>query len=101
MGQCCSNGLAKTATNNAVDRPSRPKMTFKVCVCGGAGGIGQPLSMLMALDERVSELSVFDLDISMVPAAGVAADLSHLEYESDVKSYSIGKDDKPIEKLEE
>ena len=28
---------------------------FKVCVCGGAGGIGQPLSMLMALDPNVKE----------------------------------------------
>ena len=26
---------------------------FKVCVCGGSGGIGQPLSMLMALDPNV------------------------------------------------
>nr|USW07936.1 malate dehydrogenase [Crypthecodinium cohnii] len=74
---------------------------FKVCVCGGAGGIGQPLSLLMALDERVGELSVFDLNISMVPAAGVAADLSHLEYPSKVKAYSLALEDKPIDKLEE
>jgi len=84
----------------AAKKPSTGKK-FKVCVCGGAGGIGQPLSMLMALDERVGELSVFDLNISMVPAAGVAADLSHLEYPSKVKAYSLDKDDKPIEKLEE
>ena len=31
---------------------------FKVCVCGGAGGIGQPLSMLMALDPNVKESAV-------------------------------------------
>lgn len=28
---------------------------FKVCVCGGSGGIGQPLAMLMALDPNVKE----------------------------------------------
>ena len=28
----------------------------KVCVCGGAGGIGQPLSMLMALDPNVKDI---------------------------------------------
>jgi len=77
------------------------KKKFKVCVCGGAGGIGQPLSMLMALDDRVGELSVFDLTIAMVPAEGVAADLSHLERPSKVKAYSLDKDDKPIEKLSE
>jgi malate dehydrogenase len=74
---------------------------FKVCVCGGAGGIGQPLCMLMALNEHVSELSIMDLNISMVPAAGVAADLGHIEKRVKVKSYSLDKDDKPVDKLEE
>lgn len=74
---------------------------FKVCVCGGAGGIGQPLCMLMAMSPYVDELSVYDLTISMVPAQGVATDLSHLEYKAKVKAYSIDKDDKPVEKLEE
>ena len=27
---------------------------YKVCVVGGAGGIGQPLSMLMAMDPNVA-----------------------------------------------
>jgi len=52
---------------------------FKVCVCGGAGGIGQPLSLLMTLDKNVREVSVYDLNIAMVPPAGVAADLGHIE----------------------
>jgi len=52
---------------------------FKVCVCGGAGGIGQPLSLLMSMDPNVSELAVFDLNVAMVPPVGVAADLSHIE----------------------
>jgi len=74
---------------------------FKVCVCGGAGGIGQPLCLLMASNPHVSELCVFDLTIAMVPAQGVATDLSHLEKKCKVKGYAIDKDDKPIDKLQE
>ncbi|WP_459806259.1 lactate/malate family dehydrogenase, partial [Herbidospora sp. RD11066] len=70
---------------------------FKVCVCGGAGGIGQPLSMLMALDPTVKELCVFDLTVAAVPAAGVAADLGHLERKSEVKGCVLDVDAKPVE----
>eukprot|EP00930_Biecheleria_cincta_P058522 TRINITY_DN4433_c0_g1_i1.p1 TRINITY_DN4433_c0_g1~~TRINITY_DN4433_c0_g1_i1.p1 ORF type:complete len:332 (+),score=70.60 TRINITY_DN4433_c0_g1_i1:73-1068(+) len=52
---------------------------FKVCVCGAAGGIGQPLSMLIAMNSNVAELAIYDLVQSAVPVAGVAADLSHFE----------------------
>ena len=41
---------------------------------GGAGGIGQPLCLLMAMHPRVWELSVYDLTIAMVPAEGIGAD---------------------------
>lgn len=75
---------------------SKPAAGFKVCVCGGAGGIGQNLSLLMAMEPLVSELSVYDLDISMVPAAGVAADLSHLECPATVKAYALSKDARPV-----
>merc|ERR1719463_474029 len=37
----------------------------------------------------------------MVPAEGVAADLSHLEKKCKVKGYALSKDDKPVDKLEE
>ncbi|KAF5209156.1 putative malate dehydrogenase [Clavispora lusitaniae] len=46
----------------------------KVTVCGAAGGIGQPLSMLLKLNPRVSRLALYDI----VNAVGVAADLSHI-----------------------
>lgn len=72
-----------------------------MCVGGGAGGIGQPLCMLMAMNENVSELCVYDLDIAMVPAAGVATDLSHIEKPAKVKAYTLSKEDKPVDKLEE
>jgi malate dehydrogenase len=74
---------------------------FKVCVGGGSGGIGQPLCMLMAMNENVKELCVYDLDIAMVPPAGVAADLSHLEKRVKVSSYTLTKEDKPVDKLQE
>jgi len=77
------------AKAKAKAKARKPPGAFKVCVCGGAGGIGQPLSMFMALDPNVKELSVFDLDIAMVPPAGVAADLGHLDKKSEVKGYEV------------
>jgi len=85
----------------AATKKSSRKGSFKVCVCGGAGGIGQPLCMLMAQNPHVSELCVFDLTLAMVPAQGIAADLSHIESKSKLKGYALDKDDKPIEKLGE
>ena len=46
----------------------------KVAVLGAAGGIGQPLSMLLKLSPHVGELSCYDI----VGTPGVAADLSHI-----------------------
>merc|ERR1719453_726642 len=57
----------------------------KVCVVGGAGGIGQPLSMLMKLNPLVSHVSVFDL----VGAPGVAADLSHIDSPASVSGHGM------------
>lgn len=73
---------------------SAPKRgSSKVCVCGASGGIGQPLSLLMSMDPNCRELSVFDLNIAMVPPAGVAADLNHIERDCAVKGYvmEVGK----------
>jgi len=85
----------------AVPAKGTKEAKYKVCVCGGAGGIGQPLSLLMALDERVKELCVFDLNISIVPAPGVAADLSHIETPAKVQAYSLALEAKPIDELAE
>jgi len=65
---------------------------MKVCVVGGAGGIGQPLCMLIAMDPNVTELCVYDLTISMVPAEGVAADISHINSKCKVTHCSVDKD---------
>jgi malate dehydrogenase len=51
-------------------------MSTKVAVLGAAGGIGQPLSMLLKLSPYIDELACYDV----VGTPGVAADLSHVRY---------------------
>lgn len=46
----------------------------KVAILGAAGGIGQPLSMLMKMNSLVSQLSLYDIG----GTKGVAADVSHI-----------------------
>jgi len=74
---------------------------FKVVVCGGAGGIGQPLSLLMAMHPLVTELAVQDVTMAMIPPAGVAADLGHLEKPSNVRGFAIDPSQPAIDQLEE
>merc|ERR1712226_1500851 len=50
-------------------------------------------------DPNVGELSVFDLTVAMVPPAGVAADLGHLEKKVKVKGYAKALEDKAIDVL--
>merc|ERR1719337_63895 len=64
-------------------------------------GHGQPLSLLMAQDSSIRELCVFDLNVAMVPPAGVAADLSHLDREAAVKGYVMEVGQNPIDHLAE
>lgn len=59
----------------------------KVAVLGAAGGIGQPLSLLLKENKHVTELSLYDI----VNAPGVAADISHINTNSKVTGY--GKED--------
>ncbi|KIW49608.1 malate dehydrogenase, NAD-dependent [Exophiala xenobiotica] len=55
----------------------------KVAILGAAGGIGQPLSLLMKLNPRVSQLALYDIKLG----PGVAADISHINTNSTVKGY--------------
>ncbi|CAN1809075.1 Malate dehydrogenase 2, mitochondrial [Linum perenne] len=55
----------------------------KVAILGAAGGIGQPLSLLMKLNPLVSNLALYD--IASTP--GVAADVSHINTGSQVSGY--------------
>ncbi|KAI1948359.1 Malate dehydrogenase, cytoplasmic [Ophidiomyces ophidiicola] len=55
----------------------------KVAVLGAAGGIGQPLSLLMKLNPHVSHLALYDIR----GGPGVAADLSHINTNSVVTGH--------------
>ncbi|KAK4285891.1 hypothetical protein QN277_002522 [Acacia crassicarpa] len=55
----------------------------KVAILGAAGGIGQPLSLLMKLNPLVSSLSLYDI----AGTPGVAADVSHINTRSEVAGY--------------
>jgi len=92
-GAQCAVSMRAFSTDN--------KAKFKVCVSGGAGGIGQPLSLLMSMNDLVSELSVQDVTMAMVPPSGVAADLGHIEYPAKVKGYAIDPSKPAVDQLEE
>ncbi|PSR95713.1 malate dehydrogenase [Actinidia chinensis var. chinensis] len=55
----------------------------KVAVLGAAGGIGQPLALLMKLNPLVSKLALYDI----AGTPGVAADVSHVNTRSEVAGY--------------
>lgn len=57
---------------------------YKVAVLGAGGGIGQPLSLLLKLNHKVTDLRLYDLK----GAAGVATDLSHIPTNSAVRGFS-------------
>jgi malate dehydrogenase len=61
---------------------------FKCSVLGAAGGIGQPLSLLLKLNPRVTALSCYDV-APITP--GVAADLSHINTGADTTGF-VGDD---------
>jgi hypothetical protein len=67
-----SRSLAAACTKNSATH--RLMSTNKVAVLGAAGGIGQPLSLLLKLSPLVDELACYDV----MNSPGVAADLSHV-----------------------
>ncbi|XP_058096450.1 malate dehydrogenase, chloroplastic-like [Magnolia sinica] len=58
--------------------------SFKVAVLGAAGGIGQPLSLLIKMSPLVSALHLYDI----ANVKGVAADLSHCNTPSQVLDFT-------------
>ncbi|XP_020587705.1 malate dehydrogenase, mitochondrial-like [Phalaenopsis equestris] len=56
----------------------------KVAILGAAGGIGQPLSLLLKLNPLVSSLSLYDI----AGTPGVAADVSHINTRAEVAGYA-------------
>jgi malate dehydrogenase len=70
-----SVGVAKRAFSS-----SAAANAAKVAVLGAAGGIGQPLSLLLKHNKLISHLSLYDI----VNTPGVAADISHINTASKV-----------------
>ncbi|CAI4034680.1 hypothetical protein SMKI_11G1290 [Saccharomyces mikatae IFO 1815] len=70
--------VAKRAFSSTVANP------YKVTVLGAGGGIGQPLSLLLKLNHKVTDLRLYDLK----GAKGVATDLSHIPTNSVVKGFT-------------
>ncbi|KAG4300869.1 hypothetical protein PCK1_002946 [Pneumocystis canis] len=60
---------------------------IKVSILGAAGGIGQPLSLLLKTNTRISELALYDLR----GAPGVAADCNHINTPSKIHGYGPEK----------
>ncbi|KAG6474807.1 malate dehydrogenase, chloroplastic-like [Zingiber officinale] len=62
----------------------QPQASFKVAVLGAAGGIGQPLGLLIKMSPLVSALHLYDI----ANVKGVAADLSHCNTPSQVLDFT-------------
>ena len=62
----------------------QPQASFKVAVLGAAGGIGQPLALLVKMSPLVSALHLYDI----ANVKGVAADLSHCNTPSQVLDFT-------------
>ncbi|KAH7692990.1 malate dehydrogenase, partial [Aphelenchoides avenae] len=56
----------------------------KVALLGGAGGIGQPLGLLLKKNNKIASLSLYDI----VGTPGVAADLSHIDSPAKVTAHT-------------
>ncbi|KAF9985727.1 hypothetical protein BGZ65_010040 [Modicella reniformis] len=65
----------------------------KVVICGAAGGIGQPLSLLLKQSNLITHLALFDV----VNAPGVAADLSHINTKSKVTGHGKEEMDEALQ----
>jgi malate dehydrogenase len=61
-----------------------PQAERKVAVLGAAGGIGQPLGLLMKMNPYVTELALYDI----AGTPGVAADISHVNTAAVTKGYA-------------
>ncbi|XP_031104907.1 malate dehydrogenase, mitochondrial-like [Ipomoea triloba] len=77
--------ILRSSTSNASRRgfASGASPERKVAILGAAGGIGQPLSLLMKLNPLVSRLALYDI----AGTPGVAADVSHINTGSEVVGY--------------
>ena len=92
-GTRCGSGTRATqaaAQTTAAAPPGsgrRPEAKYTVCLVGAAGGIGQPLALLLKGNPSIANLHLFDV----APTVGIAADVSHINTPARVTGFS-GKD---------
>lgn len=72
---------ARPMATRATGRSTAVIECRKVAILGAAGGIGQPVSLLMKMNRLVTDLALYDI----ANVAGVAADLSHCNTPVQVK----------------
>lgn len=72
---CDEKELSDAVVEGAACRAKGGSPGFKVAVLGAAGGIGQPLALLMKMNPLVSVLHLYDV----VNSPGVTADVSHMD----------------------
>ncbi|KAF7326626.1 malate dehydrogenase [Mycena venus] len=72
-GECI--GLEEWKAKAKVGDSEHPFIMVKAVVLGAAGGIGQPLSLLLKTNPAITALGLFDI----VNTPGVAVDLSHID----------------------
>ncbi|OVA09810.1 Lactate/malate dehydrogenase [Macleaya cordata] len=71
--------------NQRLENRFQPQASaFKVAILGAAGGIGQPLALLVKMSPLVSALHLYDI----ANVKGVAADLSHCNTPSQVLDFT-------------
>lgn len=74
----------KAATRSLSQAVTQQQRGFKCAVLGAAGGIGQPLSLLLKINPRVTALSCYDV-APFTPGVGV--DLAHISSNSTCVGY--------------
>lgn len=67
---------------------SSPSSLKNVAVLGAAGGIGQPLSLLLKSDPNISSLRLYDVNEAVM---GVTADISHIRTKTQVSGHAGDK----------
>ncbi|KAJ3677383.1 hypothetical protein LUZ60_003107 [Juncus effusus] len=78
------SALLPKLKSSSFSRLPAPSASYKVAILGAAGGIGQPLSLLIKMSPLISSLNLYDI----ANVKGVAADLSHCNTPSTVSSFT-------------
>ncbi|KAG6496053.1 hypothetical protein ZIOFF_043901 [Zingiber officinale] len=76
--------VPKLEEKQVLSNQNQPRASYKVAILGAAGGIGQPLGLLIKMSPLVSALHLYDITNVKV----VAADLSHCNTPTQVLDFT-------------